>query len=169
MHQLLKDLLDFTRASTGEEEISEGTDPNAVLAEVRENLETIIGDNQASITSDPLPPNVRFPRAHLQQLLQNLIANAIRYRSQAPPHIHISAEPVGADWVFSVKDNGIGIDPQYKEQIFGIFKRLHSAQDYPGTGMGLAICQRLVQRAHGRIWVDSELGRGATFYFTIPA
>jgi PAS domain S-box-containing protein len=169
MHQLLKDLLNFTRASMVEEDGERRSDPNTVLAEVRQNLETAIADSGASITSGPLPADVRIHHVHLQQLLQNLIANAIRYRSEAPPQIHIAAERRQNDWLFSVSDNGIGIDPQYKEQIFGIFKRLHSAQEYPGTGMGLAICQRLVQRAHGRIWVDSELGRGSTFFFTIPA
>lgn len=104
----------------------------------------------------------------LQQVFQNLIANSIRYRSSDAPRIHIAAERHGMEWLFSVQDNGIGIDPKYKEQIFGIFKRLHSAAEYPGTGMGLAICERLIQRAGGRIWMESELGRGATFFFTVP-
>jgi chemotaxis family two-component system sensor kinase Cph1 len=104
----------------------------------------------------------------LEQIFQNLIGNAIRYRSSAPPRIHVAAMQQEAEWLFSVQDNGIGIDPQYKEQIFGIFKRLHSTSEYPGTGMGLAICERIVQRIGGRIWVESEAGRGSTFYFTIP-
>jgi light-regulated signal transduction histidine kinase (bacteriophytochrome) len=169
MHQLLKDLLDFTRASTVNEEGEQRSNANVVLAEVRDNLKTIIEENEATISSGPLPVDLKIHHVHLQQLLQNLIANAIRYRSKEPPRIAVAAERRGHEWLFSVSDNGIGIDPQYKEQIFGIFKRLHSAQEYPGTGMGLAICQRLVQRAQGRIWVDSELGRGSTFFFTIPA
>jgi light-regulated signal transduction histidine kinase (bacteriophytochrome) len=105
----------------------------------------------------------------MEQLLQNLIGNAIRYRGEEPPRIHVAAEKNGEHWQFSVQDNGIGIDPQYQEQIFEIFKRLHSASEYPGTGMGLAICERIVQRAGGRIWVESEAGRGATFFFTLRA
>jgi light-regulated signal transduction histidine kinase (bacteriophytochrome) len=105
----------------------------------------------------------------LQQLFQNLIGNSIRYRSNEAPRIQIEAKRQSSEWVFSIKDNGIGIDPQYKEQVFGIFKRLHSTAEYPGTGMGLAICQRIVERAGGRIWLESEPGKGSTFFFTIPA
>ena len=95
-------------------------------------------------------PSVRVHEVHLEQLFQNLIGNAIRYRSQLPPRIYVAAERSGDAWRFSVRDNGIGIEPEYKEQIFGIFKRLHTVADYPGTGMGLAICQRIVERAGGR-------------------
>jgi light-regulated signal transduction histidine kinase (bacteriophytochrome) len=101
-------------------------------------------------------------------VLQNLIANAIRYRGDPTPEICIAAERQDGHWLFSVRDNGIGIDPQYAKQIFGIFKRLHG-QKYPGTGIGLAICQKIVEGYGGRIWVDSELGQGATFRFTLPA
>jgi light-regulated signal transduction histidine kinase (bacteriophytochrome) len=101
-------------------------------------------------------------------VFQNLIGNAIQYRGSEPPHIHVSAERQGERWLFSVKDNGIGIAPQYKEQVFGIFKRLHSAAQYPGTGMGLAICERIVERTGGRIWLESEAGSGSTFFFTLP-
>jgi light-regulated signal transduction histidine kinase (bacteriophytochrome) len=106
--------------------------------------------------------------AHLQQVFQNLISNALKYRYQDPPRIHISAEDRGAAWCFSIEDNGIGIESQYKEKIFGVFKRLHNDQKYSGTGIGLAICQRVVQRYGGRIWVESEPGKGSTFFFTIP-
>jgi light-regulated signal transduction histidine kinase (bacteriophytochrome) len=105
----------------------------------------------------------------LEQLFQNIIGNAIRYRSNERPRIHVGAESEGDAWRFCIQDNGIGIDPEYKEQIFGIFKRLHNSSEYPGTGMGLAICQRIVERAGGRIWVESQRGRGSTFYFTLPA
>jgi len=104
----------------------------------------------------------------LEQLFQNLIANAIRYRGDEPPQISIDAQRQGDKWQFSVQDNGIGIEPQFQKQVFGMFKRLHSKAEYPGTGMGLAICERIVERAGGRIWVDSERGKGSTFYFTVP-
>jgi light-regulated signal transduction histidine kinase (bacteriophytochrome) len=112
---------------------------------------------------------MRIHHLHLQQLLQNLIGNAIKYRrADLAPAIHVSATQRGADWLFCVRDNGIGIDPEFKEKIFGLFKRLHTNEEYPGTGIGLAICQRILDRYHGRIWVDSALGHGSTFCFTVP-
>jgi signal transduction histidine kinase len=105
---------------------------------------------------------------HLQQLFQNLIGNAIKYHSAAALRIHVGAERVGDFWRFSVEDNGIGIAAEYRQQIFGIFKRLHTHQKYPGTGIGLAICQRIAERYGGKIWVESELERGSRFLFTVP-
>jgi signal transduction histidine kinase len=99
---------------------------------------------------------------------QNLIGNGLAYCSDKPPHIHISAKRSGKDWIFSVRDNGIGIEPTHYEQIFEIFKRLHNQKDQPGTGIGLAICRRVVNRHGGKIWVESEPGHGSTFHFTIP-
>jgi len=114
-------------------------------------------------------PAVRMHGAQLQQLFLNLIGNAIKYRSpERTPEIHIAAERQGRGWTFTVADNGIGIPPEYKEQVFGLFKRLHTSEEYSGTGLGLAICQRIVDQHNGRIWVDSEPGRGSAFHFTIP-
>jgi PAS domain S-box-containing protein len=168
MEQLIRDLLAFTRASTLGQEPDEDADANAALHRALANLEGTIRENGATVTSSALP-TLRMFSFQLEQLFQNLIGNAIRYRSTEPPRIHVAAKLEGRDWVFSVKDNGIGIDPQYKEQIFGIFKRLHNSAEYPGTGMGLAICQRIVQRGGGRIWVEGEPGRGSTFFFTLRA
>ena len=107
---------------------------------------------------------------HLSQLFQNLLSNAIKYRSpERAPLIHLGAERSKANWVFSIRDNGIGIAPEYQERIFGLFKRLHSGDEYSGTGIGLAICQRIVERYGGRIWVESELAKGSTFLFSLPA
>jgi light-regulated signal transduction histidine kinase (bacteriophytochrome) len=168
MERLIQDLLAFTNASTFDEEPSESLDTNEAVARTVAALATEIAETGAFVTHSPLP-SVRMHRYQLDQLIRNLVSNAIRYRRGKPPRIHISAERQDLNWKFSVQDNGIGIDPKYKEQIFGIFKRLHSAAEYPGTGMGLAICQRIVQRTGGRIWLESEPGRGSTFFFTIPA
>ena len=167
MDQLLKDLRAFTQASIIDQEPAQDVDANEALRRALASLTATIAGSGASIANEPLP-SVGIHEFQLVQLFQNLIGNAIRYRSHKPPQIHVAAERHGDAWRFSVRDNGIGIDPQYKEQIFGIFKRLHSAAEYPGTGLGLAICQRIVERAGGRIWVESEPGRGSTFYFTIP-
>ena len=168
MEQLLGALRAFTHASTIALEPPRQVEATEALSHSLENLKAAIEASGASITHGPLP-SVRLHEFQLEQLFQNLIGNAIRYRSQETPQIHIAAEACGDSWKFSVRDNGIGIDPQYKEQIFGIFQRLHTAAEYPGTGMGLAICQRIVQRIGGRIWVESALGHGSTFFFTVPA
>jgi len=168
MEHLLKDLREFTQASAIEKDSAHLVDAGNALVTALANLASAVSESKASVTHGPLPC-VRIAPFQLEQLFQNLIGNAIRYRSHEPPEIRITAEQHGAEWKFAVRDNGIGIDPQYKEQIFGIFKRLHSQADYPGTGMGLAICQRIVERAGGRIWVESKLGRGSTFLFTLPA
>lgn len=168
MEQLLKDLRTYVHSSKASDEGAQDLDSAEVLRRTLVNLKPAIDRNQASITHGPLPW-VRIHEFQLEQLFQNLIGNAILYRSERTPEIHIGAELSGCMWQFSVRDNGIGIDPQYREQVFGIFKRLHSPAEYPGTGMGLAICQRIIERVGGRIWVESEPGRGSTFLFTVPA
>jgi PAS domain S-box-containing protein len=163
---LINDLLTYTRA--GMEQVNEA--PVAALTVLNHALSSLaeaIRESDARITWDALP-EVYMAESHLQQVFQNLIGNALKYRSQDAPQIHVSANVRGTAWCFRVKDNGIGIDPQYKEKIFGVFKRLHHDQKYAGTGIGLAICQRVVERYGGRIWVESEPGKGATFFFTIP-
>jgi light-regulated signal transduction histidine kinase (bacteriophytochrome) len=167
MESLLGALRMYTQLSMSEQEPSEDIDAGAVLETALSNLQVAIKDSGASITSTALP-HIRMYEFQLEQLFQNLIGNAIRYRRDEAPRISIAAERLGEEWRFSIEDNGIGIEPQFQEQIFGIFKRLHSRTAYPGTGMGLAICQRIVERARGRIWVESEPGKGSTFYFTVP-
>ena len=167
LDNLLRDLRSYTLASAADSPPPDEIDAGEVLHKTLSNLEASIRESGASITSAALP-KVRMHSFQLEQVLQNLIANAIRYRSDQPPCIQISAQPHGREWLFSIQDNGIGIEPEFREQIFGIFKRLHSSAEYPGTGMGLAICQRIIERSGGRIWVESQVGRGSTFFFTVP-
>ena len=167
MESLVRDLLEYTHVARAAEETESAADANQVLKEVLQSLETIIRNNAAEITCDSLP-SVKLPAFLLHQLFQNLISNAIKYKSNQPPRIQVSAALVEGSWLFSVQDNGIGIDPKYHGGIFGIFKRLHSRDQYPGTGIGLAICKRIVEHAGGQIWVESESGKGARFLFTIP-
>ena len=138
-----------------------------VVAMALGNLHGSIEENKAVVTFDPLPA-ILGDNTHLEQLIQNLVGNALKYRRQEVPRIHIAARESGKEWLFSVSDNGQGIPPQYRTQIFELFKRLHG-QQYPGTGIGLATCKRLVERYGGRIWVESEVGKGSTFFFTLPA
>ena len=166
MQNLINDLLEFSRVTTRARE-PEPTDSEFVLNQVLSNLEIYIKENKATVSHDSLP-EVMADSTQLVQVFQNLIANGIKFHSEEAPKIHISAEKKASEWVFSVQDNGIGIDPQYSEKIFEVFKRLHEKEEYPGTGIGLAICKKIVERHGGRIWVESELGKGSTFYFTLP-
>jgi hypothetical protein len=166
MQNLLRDLRTYMQVSA-EDEPAEEIDAGDVLQSALVNLQVAINESAASIQANPLP-RVRIQEFQLQQVFQNLIVNAIRYRNNCPPRITVEAVLEGNKWLFSVQDNGIGIEPQFTQQIFGVFKRLHSGPEYPGTGMGLAICQRIIEHVGGRIWVESEPGRGSTFYFTIP-
>ena len=167
MKRLIDDLLAFSRVGTRGKELV-ATDCEVVLKQTLTNLQLAIEESDAAITHDPLP-TVLADEVQLEQLFRNLIGNAIKFRSRAQPEIHIEAERQNGDWCLSVRDNGIGIDPQYSDRIFIIFQRLHTREEYPGTGIGLAICKRIVERHSGRIWVESEAGKGATFFFTIPA
>jgi len=166
MSTLIRDLLAYSRAGETPAEKMREVNPEETLNTVLQNLKVTIGDVGATITHDPLPA-IEFDPTRLSQLFQNLLANAIKYRGERTPVVHISARSDGADTIFSISDNGIGIDPKYSEQIFGIFKRLHG-REYEGTGIGLAMCKKIVERQGGRIWVESKLGEGSTFLFTIP-
>jgi len=166
MQNLINDLLEFSRVTTRAGE-PEPTDSALVLNQVLSNLELYIKENKATVSHDPLP-EVMADSTQLAQVFQNLIINGIKFHREEASRICISAEKKAGEWLFSVKDNGIGIDPQYSEKIFELFKRLHNKEEYPGTGIGLAICKKIVGRHGGRIWVESELGEGSTFYFTLP-
>ncbi len=167
IEMLLAGLRAYLQASTFKAPGSHEADANECLKRAILTLRAIIDDTQALIQHDILP-TVRMPAIQLEQVFQNLLANALRYRSAVPPHIRIAAEQSDDVWKFSVRDNGIGIHPRYQEEIFELFIRLHSSIQYPGSGLGLAICQRIIVRGGGRIWVESEPGAGATFFFTIP-
>ena len=166
MQNLIKDLLEYSRVDAGNNE-PESTDCEFILNRVLSDIKAVIKENNASISHDYLP-EVMADSTQMVQVFQNLIINGIKFHGEEPPKIRIAAEKKASEWVFSVQDNGIGIDPQYSERIFEIFKRLNSRDRYPGTGMGLAICKKIVERYGGRIWVESELGKGSTFYFTLP-
>jgi len=169
MERLIRDLLEYTHVARAGGEPEEMADANQVMATVFEMLEPTIRNERAEIAiSGPLP-SVQIPAFRLQLIFQNLLSNAIKYRTDAAPRIVVSATQQAGHWLFSVEDNGIGIDPKYHERIFGIFKRLHAKGRYPGTGIGLAICKRIVEHRGGRIWVESEIGKGAKFFFTIPS
>lgn len=167
MEALLADLLSYAQASNIPDEAPEPIDAGKPLESALESLAGAIHESGAEITFGEMPA-VRMRPAHLEQLFQNLVGNAIKYRREEPLQIRLLARREGGHWLFSVADNGIGIAPEYRESIFGIFKRLHTNRRCSGTGMGLAICQRIVERYHGRIWVESELERGSRFHFTIP-
>ncbi|MEP7353181.1 MAG: PAS domain S-box protein [Acidobacteriota bacterium] len=166
MRDLLADLLSYTKAGAEPGEGRESVDLNEVLEKVKQTLKPAIEESGAIVTSSDLP-TIQDHESRFIQLFQNLVGNAIKYRGDLSPRITISAEKQNGEWHFAVADNGMGIDPQYHQRIFGVFKRLHG-KAIPGTGIGLAICQRVIERCGGRIWVDSQIGRGATFYFVIP-
>jgi PAS domain S-box-containing protein len=166
MQQLISDLLTYSRIGTRGKPFGP-TDFNEVLDDALAGMKEQLESAHAKVTRDPLPSLIA-DATQLEQLFQHLIGNAIKFRGRRRPRIHVGAQEVDGEWVFSVRDNGPGIDPRYGERIFVIFQRLHGRDEYPGTGMGLAICKRIVERRGGRIWVESEPGKGATFNFTMP-
>jgi PAS domain S-box-containing protein len=165
MQQLITDLLNYSRVGTRAAPLRT-VNMEAVLGRAMANLKPIIAESGATVTFDSLPI-VQGDETQLVQVLQNLIGNGIKFHSDQPPRIDVSAHRNGEGWRFAVRDNGIGIEQQYWEQIFVIFQRLHTRQKYPGTGIGLAICKRIIERHGGRIWLDSQPGQGTTFYFTL--
>jgi PAS domain S-box-containing protein len=166
MQTLIRDLLSYSRVDARSRPFTQIPFLD-IVNDALTLLESSIHDSGGQVTCGPLP-EIMGDRSQLVQLIQNLIGNGLTYHGDKPPHIHISAERSGEEWIFSVRDNGIGIDPKYYEQIFEIFKRLHDQKDYPGTGIGLAVCRRVVNRHGGKIWVKSKPGHGSTFHFTIP-
>jgi light-regulated signal transduction histidine kinase (bacteriophytochrome) len=167
LEMLISDLLAYSQATLTADVLLEPVDIYQVLDTVKKNLSTSIAETAAEISASSLPV-VYANSVPLVHLFQNLISNALKYRSKQQPRIEIGAAEDGSYWRFSVQDNGIGIPQEFQTQIFGIFKRLHNRAEYPGTGIGLAICQKIVDQYGGRIWVESEPGHGSTFYFTFP-
>ena len=165
MQLLIKDLLDYS--GIGYDKQLETIDCNKMLAEVLGDMETCIRETRAKINTGRLPVVKGY--TELRLVFQNLIGNAIKFRKQeCDPVVDISAVSKNNEWLFSVHDNGIGIEPEYFDRIFTIFQKLHSRKEYPGSGIGLAHCKKIIGMHGGRIWVESEPGRGSTFYFTIP-
>jgi PAS domain S-box-containing protein len=166
MQGLINDLLAYSRVGTQGKDFAPLALDEA-LATALQNLRLAVGETEAEITHEPLP-RAMVDKGQLVQLLQNLVANALKFRREEAPRIHISARQEGEEWIIGVQDNGVGIEPQYLNRIFAIFQRLYTRQEYPGTGIGLAICKRIVERHGGRLWVESVPGEGSTFYFTLP-
>ncbi len=166
MQTLINDLLGYSRIST-HARLFAVTDCEVVIKEALANLMVAIAESGAEVTHDPLP-TVSGDATQLSQLFQNLIGNALKFRGSRPSKIHVGVKNAGNEWWFSVADNGIGMEPQYYERVFLVFQRLHTRKEYQGTGIGLAICKKVVERHGGRIWVESEPGQGSTFHFTIP-
>ncbi|MCX7627878.1 MAG: ATP-binding protein [Methylophilaceae bacterium] len=166
MQALINDLLTLSRVSTRGKPL-EMCDAGLALSRALSNLKIAIEESGAKITHDAMP-SVKADISQLTQLFQNLIGNALKFRGEAPPKVHVGVVRKAREWEFSVRDNGIGIAPEFFERIFVIFQRLHGKHEYPGTGIGLAVCKKIVERHGGHIWVESKPGEGATFYFTLP-
>ncbi|MES2893845.1 MAG: PAS domain S-box protein [Bacteroidota bacterium] len=166
MKQLIMDLLEYSRTGTNKD-VATNTNMNEIAADTLRVLKSTIEEEAAEVTIDHLPTLCNTNKLQMFQLMQNLVGNALKYRGAAPPVIHISVQEEPAQWLFSVKDNGIGIDPRFAEKIFIIFQRLHNKTEFSGTGIGLSICKKIVEKHGGKIWVKSQPGEGSTFFFTI--
>jgi PAS domain S-box-containing protein len=166
MQALVNDLLYYSRVGTRGKELV-AVDFEQVLQMVLTNLQARLEESGGQVTHDPLP-TVMGDETQLWQVLQNLVGNALKFHSSEPPRVHVSAQEIEGEWRFSVRDNGIGIEPQFAKRIFLVFQRLHSRAEYPGTGLGLAIAKKILERQGGRIWMESEPGKGSTFYFSLP-
>ena len=166
MGDLIRRLLEYSRIGAGRSEFSPA-DCEEVFRECMSNLRVALGESSAIVTHDPLP-TVAGDSLQLGQVIQNLLGNAIKFCGGKPPRVHVSAQARDEDWLFSVRDEGIGIEAEYFETIFAIFQQLHGKDEYQGAGVGLAICRKIVEQHGGRIWVESEPGSGSAFYFTIP-
>jgi signal transduction histidine kinase len=167
MQVLIQDLLAFSRVGRKEGALA-GVNCNQIMREVMQVLGGAMEESKATVTYSDLP-EVWADTTQMMQLFQNLIGNAIKFRGKEPPTISVQAETKDRDWLFSVSDNGIGIAPENAEQIFAVFQRLHARTEYPGNGIGLAICKKIVERYGGKIWVESQLGSGSSFKFTLPS
>jgi hypothetical protein len=167
MRDLIRGLLNYSRVGTRGAPM-QPIDCQEVLDKALDSLQVALAESDAQVTYHPLP-TVSADATQLGQLFQNLIGNAIKFQADRRPEIHVDFEERDGGYLFSVRDNGIGIEPQYVERVFAIFQRLHTRDEYPGTGIGLAVCKRIVERHGGRIWVESQPGEGSTFYFTLPA
>ncbi len=166
MKSLINDLLTYSRVQRSTAEFTT-VNVQQVLDRVMQDLQLLIEDTRATVTHDNLP-EIIANEPQITQLLQNLLGNALKFHAEQPPQIHIAVKRIAQHWQFSVSDNGIGIEPDYQERIFVIFQRLHSREEYPGTGIGLAVCRKIIDKHGGRIWVESKPGEGSTFHFTIP-
>jgi light-regulated signal transduction histidine kinase (bacteriophytochrome) len=167
MQALIRDLLSYSHVGRAELE-HEPIEMGPLVQRVLEGMQTSIDETDATIVVGDLP-TVPGDASQLMQLLQNLVANALKFTGEEPPVVRITAARVGDEWAFAVADEGIGIDPQFDERIFQVFQRLHAPNEYPGTGVGLAICRAIAERHGGRIWVESTPGEGSVFRFTLPA
>jgi light-regulated signal transduction histidine kinase (bacteriophytochrome) len=166
MNAMIKGLLEYSRVSRARDDFAR-TDMNAALAAALRNLKLLVEETNARITFSPLP-TVTGSMSLLVQVFQNLLSNALKFRGPPSPAVHIQAVRQDAHWHFTVQDNGIGIAPEYFQRIFVVFQRLHTKDEYPGTGIGLALCKKIIERHDGQIWVESVPGTGTIFHFTLP-